>query len=236
MMMRLLLLPVLLANFVASQHTVGARYEAPLVGPCRGPGGVNDKVNSRSAVEHTQKMCEDACDALTNCVGYAYCGECNGGECLLYGPGVDGTCSDPSALNEVACEALGACADASKLTKDTCGACSEPTATSKSTCNSVAGTWGADTWTSAGETWEDAEDPWRGSSHFSTIIRGSTEEVASKYVCLEIDPADHLAQCNGASECVTAFSGLTEADQVVSCTCFVDHFCRLCLMFQPFLS
>ena len=187
-------------------------YGDPQVGPCRGPGGVNDKVNNRHAAIFSLQACEDACTDLPACVGYAHCSVCNSGECILYGPGVDGTCSDPSAKNAPACEAIGSCADTSQLSEDECGTCSEPTATSKTTCDVVGGTWTIDVWTSANEVWSDADDPWTGESHHSTVIDGTTGEASSNYICVDADPDDHLAHCTGTDQ-VCTFDGLPEADR-----------------------
>jgi len=209
------------------QVSVNARtYQEPMVGPCRGPGGVNDKVNSRSAKEYARQMCEDACDNIAEdkCVGYAYCQGCNGGECVLYGPGLDGTCTDSSATNPIACETSGRCYSSdntTKLTEDACGVCAESTATSKSACDSVGSEWVVDQWISAGAIWEDAEDPWTGDSHYSTVIVNSTQEVDSRYLCMDIDPEDHLATCSGSTAtnssmgCSALFIGLAENDRVV---------------------
>mmetsp|Transcript_14444 Transcript_14444/g.21507 ORF Transcript_14444/g.21507 Transcript_14444/m.21507 type:complete len:479 (-) Transcript_14444:420-1856(-) len=165
------------------------------VGPCRGPGGVNDKVNSRAAIETTQAACQEACVDLEACVGYAYCSNCNGGECILYGPGVDGSCTDPSALNEPDCEALGRCSITAASTEGACGTCSESTASTQTLCGVVDGEWTAATWTSANEVWTDAEDPWTGHSHHSTIIAGTTDEASSNYVCVDANAEDHMAHC-----------------------------------------
>lgn len=182
------------------------------VGPCRGPGGVNDKINSRMAIENTKEECNTACIDLLACVGYSYCSNCNGGECILYGPGVDGTCSDPSALNEPACEAIGTCSDTDQLTEETCGTCSEPTATSEVLCEVVSATWTKNTWTSSNEQWEDAEDPWTGESHHSTVIAGTTNETSSNYICVDLDPEDHMAHCTGdGTDC--NFDGLAESER-----------------------
>lgn len=182
------------------------------IGPCRGPGGINDKVNSRSAVEKTKTDCQQACADLQHCVGYAYCSVCNGGECILYGPGLDGSCSDPSALNELACEAVGSCSNSNQLTEDMCGMCSETTALSKTICAVVGATWTLNTWTSQNALWTDAPDPWSGDSHHSTVIAGTTEETSSNYVCVDADPEDHKAHCNGTSA-VCTFDGVAESDR-----------------------
>jgi hypothetical protein len=189
-------------------------YGSPYVGPCRGPGGENDKVNSRHAGDMTRDQCQDACSALSACVGYAYCESCNNGECVLYGSRLDGTCSDSSALNEVACEALGSCSDSTKTSEDTCGVCSESTAPTDVLCSAVGATWTAGTWTSSNEVWSDAEDPWTGDSHYSTVIDGSTGEPTSTYICVDAEPEDHLAHCTGSTTCENAFKNLAEAERI----------------------
>lgn len=200
---------------IPEKHVPGERYQEPFVGPCRGPGGPLDKVNGRSAIEHTQGMCEEACDSLADCAGYSYCDSCNGGECNLHGPGLDGACSDSSATDPAACAALGTCVeDAEKTTASTCGSCSEATAPSEETCGSVGGVWTALTWETAGAVWEDSEDPWTGGSHPSSVIRGTTEEEDSRYLCYDIHPEDHLATCTGSEECEAVFAGMVEADRL----------------------
>jgi len=196
-------------------------------GVCRGPGGVNDKINSMSATEHTQKMCEDACDSrMTSdadgaiCMGYSYCADCNQGECLLFGANLDGMCSDKSALSEPACEALGSCNDPDTATREEeCGKCDQfQFAKEVGSCGSVGGTWKKATWTSAGATWQGAEDPWNGDTHKSVLIAGTTSETNSKYKCYDIDADDHLAHCTGTATdssktCTTAFDGKEAADR-----------------------
>lgn len=211
-------------GFVVAQdnvaHTVGDHFTLLPGGVCRGPGGVNDKVNGMSAVEHTQLMCEEACDARkekdengAHCLGYSYCSKCNGGECILFGPGLDGTCSDPSVDNAYACEALGGCASPDAATREAeCGVCQgKPSALEESACESVSGTWEKGTWTSAGAVWSGAEDPFSGDSHPSKFIAGTSEELASDYSCYDIVIDDHLAKCTGdAAECAAAFDSVEE--------------------------
>jgi len=198
----------ILSTFISSIQGIGEEQ----VGPCRGPGGPNDKVNSRGAIESTQDECQTACVDLDACVGYSYCSNCNGGECILYGPGVDGSCSDPSALNEPACEAIGTCPNADQLTEETCGTCSESTATSETTCGVVGATWTPSAWVSSNELWTDALDPWEGESHHSTVIAGTTGETSSNYVCVDFDPEDHMAHCTG-SDFFCNFDDLDESDR-----------------------
>ena len=148
---------ILATSFIVGRIGGELAYGPQQIGPCRGPGGVNDKVNGRFAIEHTIEKCQTACDDTFDCIGYAYCSVCNGGECILYGAGLDGTCSDPSANNRVDCEALGSCSDATKLSEDKCGSCSEPTAPSTVTCQAVGGEWTAKVWTRDGAVWEGPE-------------------------------------------------------------------------------
>ena len=211
--------------FILSSSAFGPEQ----VGPCRGPGGPNDKVNSRSAIESTQEECQTACADLVNCVGYSYCSNCNGGECILYGSRVDGSCSDPSALNEPSCEAIGTCSNPAQLSEETCGTCSESTALSKITCGVVGATWTPNTWTSSNEVWADAEDPWTGESHSSTVIAGTTGETSSNYICMDADPEDHMAHCIGSetdTACTSAFDGLVESNRT-------DENCPDNCTFQP---
>lgn len=205
-------------------HTVGEHYTQLPGGVCRGPGGVNDRINGMSAVEHTQLMCEQACDARkekdengAHCLGYSYCSICNGGECLLFGPGLDGSCSDSSVDNKVACEALGSCDAPVTATKEgECGLCEgNPSALEESACESLSGTWAKGTWTNAGAIWSGAEDPFTGDSHPSKLIAGTSDELASDYSCNDIIVDDHLAQCTGnTTECTAAFDSLEESDRI----------------------
>jgi len=208
-------------------HFVGSDYEFLGKGPCRGPGGVNDKVNSMSAVEHTQEMCEKACDDRREdeapCLGYAYCHDCNGGECILYGPNLAGVCTDDSAKTPSECEALGSCSvrghATSAATEGECGSCTdESTAKSSVTCEVVGGTWMKYDWTSSGATWSDPEDPWSGDSQLSSVIKSTTGESSSQYACYDLHTEDHLAHCTGTAtdtslSCIGAFEELAESDR-----------------------
>jgi hypothetical protein len=213
------------------QHVVGEHYTLLAGGVCRGPGGVNDKINHMSAVEHTHTMCEQACDARremdengAHCKGYSYCSTCNSGECILFGPKLDGSCSDPSGDSQAACLALGSCDAPNTATKEgECGACEgKPTAREDSACESLSGTWKKGTWTSAGATWSDAETPWTGDSQSSTFIAGTSDELSSDYSCYDIVIDDHLAQCGKdgeADDCAVAFEGLEEDGDRVAENC-----------------
>ena len=62
------------------------------------------------------------------CAGYASMAS-GAQECILYGPGMSGSCStDPSVISPEACAALGTCSDATKTTEATCGVCSDRSA------------------------------------------------------------------------------------------------------------
>lgn len=205
-------LAIQLTPLVMAQHT----YQPVKEGACRGPGGGNDKINSKFVHERDQATCKADCDAEPHCVGYTYHPTANGGECMVHGPGMAGSCSTASATSggPTACAALGSCQDTTKTSKETCGTCSEASAPSEATCASVKGTWTAKTWTSAGATWEDADDPWTGEWHHSTIIKGVTTP-AGGYQCYDIDPTDHQATCTGSdAQCKAAFEGKAESEQV----------------------
>jgi len=183
-------------------------------GACRGPGGKDDKVNSKFIHQTTLQECNTHCEAEAHCVAYAYHAEANGGECLVYGPGMSGSCSDASAKSPDACAALGSCSDSTKTSKDTCGTCSEATADSKTACASVRGEWSAATWTSAGASWIDPDDPWKSDYHSSLIVKGTTNDAG--YACYDVDPKDHEAKCTGSATCESAFAGKDAAKQVAA--------------------
>jgi len=210
-------------------HVVGDHFTLLPGGVCRGPGGVSDKINGMHAIEHTQLMCEQACDAHrekdengAHCLGYSYCSVCNGGECLLFGHGLDGTCSDSSVDNRFACEALGSCDAPSTATKEAeCGVCEgKSSALEASACESLSGTWNKGTWTSAGAIWSGAEDPFTGDSHPSKFIAGTSDELNPDYSCYDIIVDDHLAHCTGdTAECTTAFDGFEDESDRTAVNC-----------------
>ena len=74
--------------------SVEAFKKAPGNSPCRGPGGVGNKVNNRGADEINEDEFKAFCEAEPNCNGFAHSPAVNEGECLLHGPGLAGTCSD----------------------------------------------------------------------------------------------------------------------------------------------
>lgn len=236
MITQICLLLLASAGIIAAQdpvaHTAGQHYTLLTGGVCRGPGGVNDRINGMSTVEHTHLMCEEACDARmkkdengAHCMGYSYCSICNGGECLLFGPGLDGTCSDSSVDNRYGCEALGSCNSPDTATKEEeCGVCEgKASALEESACESLNGTWKKGTWNSAGAIWSGAEDPFTGDSHPSKFVAGTSDELASDYSCYDIIVDDHLAQCTGnTTECTSAFDSFEEESDRIAENCPKD--------------
>lgn len=196
---------------VAIAHT----YHGPTAGACRGIGGVNDKINSKHVNERNLSTCQEDCDAEPQCKGFSFHPTANLGECIVYGPGMAGSCSDSTASSPAACAALGNCANSNFATQDECGTCSEASATTAKTCQSVVGTWNALTWTSRGATWNDADDPWTGEWHSSTLVKGVV--AAAGYQCWDVDPADHQAACTGINAaCMAAFQNKAENLQIAS--------------------
>jgi len=212
-----------------ADHTVGDHYTDLGHGLCRGPGGVNDKPNNMQAVEQTQAACEAACDSRrefdgfvdAKCVGYAYNPDANSGECILYGPKLDGKCSYWTASNEDDCIALGTCNLPNTASSEKeCGFCQgKTTAKEEASCTTIGGTWNKNVWTKTGATWADADTPFTGESFPSTLIAGTTNEVDSKYNCYDIDTIDHLARCIGyavdsSKNCTEAFTTVDVADRI----------------------
>ena len=96
--------------------TLGARYhEVGTSGGCRGNGGSNDRINSKEGQSFTRAECEAACDTDTNCVGYA---SVSGGSqsCVLYGPGIAGSCNNPAAKTKEHCTGYGTCTPSGTVT------------------------------------------------------------------------------------------------------------------------
>jgi len=202
---------------ISTAHT----YSGPTDGACRGPGGVDDKVNSKIVHERNESDCMQDCDDEDFCTGFAYHPDANGGECIVYGFSMSGSCSDSSATTPDDCAALGTCEDLTLLSEDECGYCSETSATSTQSCASVNGEWTALTWTSAGATWNDPEDPWFGEYQYSSIVVGVSSNAAG-YQCWDVDATDHHATCTSDPDvndlCASSFNGLTE-DEMISDNC-----------------
>ena len=105
-------LPINTEKYIISPSSVGA---------CRGNGGSSDKVNSKYKLGFTQAECETECDDITTCLGYAYqdgAASATAAYCIIYGPGVAGTCSNTFQDTIEKCAAVGQCSDTSV---DACG-------------------------------------------------------------------------------------------------------------------
>jgi len=83
--------------------SIEAFQQAPGNGPCRGIGGPLDKVNNRYATEIDFDDCKSYCKAEEQCNAITHTKEINEGECILHGPGLDGTCSDSQYKSNYAC-------------------------------------------------------------------------------------------------------------------------------------
>ena len=92
-------------------------------GACRGNGGaeLQDHINHKLKQGLTQAECETECDGITTCLGYAYqdgAASATAAYCIIYGPGVAGTCSNTFQDTIEKCAAVGQCSDTSV---DPCG-------------------------------------------------------------------------------------------------------------------
>jgi hypothetical protein len=197
-------------------------------GACRGPGGDQDKVNSKYKGGMTLDECAKECnDNAGQCKGFAYNKVSNSGECLIYGPEFQGTCSDATAKSKAACDALGTCSNSQQTSEDTCGECSLISATSEATCDQVGGTWTPATWTSKGATWSEPSGDWTGDYHTSDLVVGVV--ASAGYRCYDVDPIDHHPKCEGDVPAVDDSSyRCTEADisnEVKGCRSTDDFSC-----------
>ena len=131
----------------------GNRYTEVGKGGCRGNGGTNDLVNSRSVKDSSQVACEAECDADPNCVGYAVSTDAVSGMwCIIYGPTQAGTCTT----------------DAAKTTEAACGTCTMDGAKTALDCTGAGGTW-----TSGWDAYDTSSLPWESDSHATTHIHSS---------------------------------------------------------------
>ena len=131
-------------------------------GACRGNGGSSDRVNSKYKLGLTQAECETECDSITTCLGYAYqtgAGDAAEAYCLVYGPGVAGSCSNAFQDTQEKCEALGSCSDTSV---DPCGE-SSSCLFIKEACENTGGIW-----TSTPGVWTEPGGGWTGMSYVTT--------------------------------------------------------------------
>ena len=132
------------------------------VGACRGNGGSSNKVNNKYKLGLTQAECETECDDITTCLGYAYqtgAGDAAEKYCLVYGPGVAGSCSNAFQDTQEKCEALGSCSDTSV---DPCGE-SSSCLFIKEACENTGGIW-----TSTPGVWTEPGGGWTGMSYVTT--------------------------------------------------------------------
>lgn len=172
-------------------------------GPCRGVTA-SDKVDSRDKQSMTQEACESECTADANCVAYSYSASSENGQCIIYGPGQDGSCSSfPEIGLENQC---GSCSVSEKKEKNTCGTCEIPPGTpifagfesyadNSGLCALQAGTWTEGMWTAG--TWDAPIDGWTGDSHHTTHVNFVSS--VGGYDCYDKDRSDHLPKCTGTT-------------------------------------
>lgn len=194
-------------------------------GNCRGNGGKKDKVDARSKAL-TVAECETECDNLsTDCVAFGH----NGALCILYGAGMDGSCStNSSRKTELSC---GTCSYEHKENERECGDCTVPGAACTATkcwaddehmCNNNGGTWTAGTWTAG--TWAPPPSGWEADSQHTTHVH--TVSVTDGAHCYDKIRHDGEATCTGTptsnangTDCKTIFEGTrVRADCPGGCT------------------
>ena len=198
--MGLMPLTLIAAAAAATVYTPidAATYTYLGTGGCRGNGGATDKVNAREAEGLTQAECEAACTAEATCVGYSHK---DGGWCMLYGPGLHGTCPDTT-----------------KKLQSQCGTCSVASAIDSAGCTNAAGTW-----TDGG--WDGPEIPFTGDGHLTTHVHAAHTPASGAdmdYPCFDHNDflSDHLAKCTGTGssgqDCKTVFDA---ADDYLIASC-----------------
>jgi len=171
-------------------------------GPCRG-STASDKVDGRSKDGMTQEACEIECTIDVNCVAYSYAADSEGGLCLIYGPGQDGSCATHEADILDHC---GSCNIDGKITQGTCGSCQIPNgqviyasgssyADNSGLCALQSGEWTDGRWTAG--TWISPVNDWSGDSHLTVHVNYVTSVTG--YDCYDKDVSDHLPKCNGYS-------------------------------------
>lgn len=196
------------------------------VGSCRGNGGSKDKIDGKSKGQTTQSECEAECTSIgPTCVGYSFNANTNNGQCGIYGPGMDGSCSIAGKLVEVECGTCSVTSSSNQptTTMNTCGSCTVDPFSGYANTQAMClhrGIWTAGTWTAG--TWSGPTGEWEGDSHHTTHIH-STDGTANHY-CFEKDTRDHESKCDGNSgACQTGFEDLrTTADCPAGCT-FTDR-------------
>jgi len=183
---------------------ISDRYTAVATGGCRGNGGASDHVNSKYEYGFTQNECEGHCDSLDTCVGYAYQtgGQENGQQnCIIYGPGVAGSCSDANQDTKEKCWAAGSCSDPSVFCTGASGRGEGTNCVGIQTlCDNVGGIWYP-----ASAVWTEPESPWNGEPTTTTHIH--TGNGNADFTCYDLDLDDHQATCTNE---ITYHSGLLE--------------------------
>ena len=214
-------------------------------GSCRGPGGGDDRVDSKNKIVDNQEECEDACDAEGNeCVAYAY--QTSSKECTLFGETMDGHCdhqdNDDADFKDLHLgggirrfhseNACGICKSSSRiyeksLNELTCGRCTEeveqefygPTG-----CSNAGGDWSSKTWEKG--VWTKPEDPWLGDSqtHFSSFSSTSVHSitVVDDWHCIDKLHADGQPTC---TNCQKEFENtyFKEENCPNGCTFYVEN-------------
>ena len=179
------------------------RYSLVGNGGCRGNGGSSDHVNHKYASGMSQEQCQTECDTDSDCSGYAYSATTQSGQCIIYGPGMAGTCTGyPNLRTQTACANYGTCSDATKTSEETCGRCSDTSVLLRTLCNNLEFTWTPFSWSATPGTWAPPPNPWAGDSHPTTHIHGIVANSA--YQCFDIITDDHVAQCHGSDSHTTA--------------------------------
>jgi len=200
-------------------------------GACRGNGGGADRVDSRYSTVKSQADCETECDTDDGCVAYAY--NSANGDCIIYGPGQDGTCDLAQTTGDKdRYHNFQSCGDctidgknaASVYVNNLCGTCSkdipDTLIKSKSICSTLDGSWTAGSW-KVGE-WLPATLGWQGESYTHETQFGSTNvhtiSVAAGMNCYDKIHSDGQPTCSGTvgnKSCQTMFENLRTVDDCI---------------------
>jgi hypothetical protein len=243
---------LLLSLVMASRQLLGSTvnrestYESYGKGPCRGNGGASDKINSKHSTDAAfiaaatgNAACKEHCDSLDGsvnagntpivCIGYAW-GAGGSLGCVIYGPGVSGHCSKPTATyfnhkapdaeltynvdTQAKCEGLGTCSVDGNWKFAMAGR-DQPGP--KELCETAGGTW-----TSAAGTWTGPDSStvnWMGDSRSTVHIHNNGPIGGSEFECNDNHAHDHQGQCVSATKasCTTA-DHATTAPTADTCT------------------
>ena len=207
----------LIGSSLTAVSAAGAGYTSIGAGACRGNAGANDKVNSRMLKPvATEATCEAHCDAIPAdgsdgiCAGFSYETSASDQECILYGPGMAGSCASPNQAktSPTTCEAVGTCnAPSTAGSEEECGTCSDASAVKAAACASIGATWTAGTWTKTG-VWELAAADgaaWVGDFHHTDHVHAIAANA--NYVCYDKDVTDHIGKCTNGADTVDPGSG-----------------------------